>query len=57
MNVMNEKPPLGLIPKYVREAERLKEVGSAIWRYLDACEVIPMKWIEEYNELVKKAKE
>ena len=50
------KPPLGLIPKWVRENERFNEVRFAIIRYYDAEIEIPIKWVTEYNELIKKKK-
>lgn len=50
------KPPIGLIPKWVRERERLNEIREAIVRYYDAEMEIPIKWVEEYNELIKLTK-
>lgn len=47
------KPPLGLVPKWVRQKERYEEVCQAIERYYNANREIPTEWIEEYNELVK----
>ena len=47
------KPPLGLVPKWVRQKERYEEVCQAIARYYNANREIPTEWIEEYNELVK----
>ena len=49
---MNQKPPLGLIPKYIRQGQRYSEVCKAIARYYNADKVIPIEWIEEYNELI-----
>ncbi len=50
------KPPIGLRPKWVSDKERLNEVRSAIVRYYDAELKIPIKWIEEYNELIDSTK-
>lgn len=47
------KPPLGLVPKWVRQKERYEEVCQAIARYYNANREIPTEWVEEYNELVK----
>jgi hypothetical protein len=47
------KPPLGLIPKWIREKERLDEVQEAILRYYNSGLEIPIKWVIEYNELIK----
>lgn len=48
------KPPIGLMPKSIWKEHRLLEVSAAIQRYLDAGCLIPLKWIEEYNELIKE---
>lgn len=47
-------PPLGLKPKYIHDLQRKNEILDAIERYIQANEEIPIKWIEEYNELVSK---
>jgi hypothetical protein len=47
------RPPLGLVPKFVRQKERYYEVCGAIARYYDAGKKIPIEWVEEYNELVE----
>lgn len=47
------RPPLGLVPKWVRQKERYYEVCGAIARYYDAGKKIPIEWVEEYNELVE----
>ena len=47
------KPPVGLIPKWVRDADRLEEVKAAIFRYYNAELEIPVLWVEEYNNLIK----
>jgi len=50
------KPLIGLIPKSIRQRERLNEIREAIVRYYDAEMEIPIKWVEEYNELIKLTK-
>lgn len=50
----NEKPPIGLKPRFIVEEERLKEVRSAIRRYSKKWLRIPNDWIYEYNELITK---
>ncbi len=47
-----KKPPIGLVPKFIRQEQRLKEVKEAINRYFEAGLEIPTEWIEEYNELI-----
>ena len=46
------KPPIGLIPKWVKNNERFGEVCGAISRYYNVGLKIPIEWIVEYNELV-----
>lgn len=50
------KPPIGLMPKWVSDKERLNEVRSAIVRYYDAELKIPIEWIKEYNGLIDSTK-
>lgn len=47
------KPPLGIEPKYIWEARRADDLRNAIYRYTNAGVEIPVRWIEEYNELIK----
>lgn len=50
---MAEKPPVGLIPKYLRQAERAREIVAAINRYLEAGKYdIPNEWAKELDELL-----
>lgn len=49
-----EKPPLGLLPKYLWDEVRLQEIDKAIIRYIDKANEIPVGWIEERNELIWK---
>lgn len=53
-----KKPPLGIRPKWLVEEEyksnRITEINDAIKRYLNESAKIPLKWIEEYNELINK---
>nr|DAK85077.1 MAG TPA: hypothetical protein [Caudoviricetes sp.] len=48
------KPPLGLKPRYIHEAECLCDIKAAIARYMDAGYPIPAEWVKEYNELIAK---
>ena len=47
-----EKPPIGLIPRWLHRDNRFIEVCGAIVRYYDAGIKIPLKWVEEYNDLI-----
>lgn len=51
---MDNKPPLGLKPRWIVEEERLTEVKTAIYRYMNKNLPIPSEWYEEYLELVNK---
>lgn len=51
------KPPLGLIPRYIHEEQRLSEVGGAIYRCLNEQYTIKPEWIDEYNELILRRNE
>ena len=51
LDYMN-KPPLGLVPKFVRNRERLEEINEAIKRYVDVDKEIPEEWLKERNELL-----
>ena len=50
------QPPLGLIPKWVRQRQRYFEICEAISRYYNAGLEIPIKWVEEHNEIIKSLK-
>jgi hypothetical protein len=49
-------PPAGLIPEYFVIQKRFNEVCNAIARYYQAGEIIPLEWVQEYNELIPKIK-
>lgn len=38
------------------DSERINEIGEAICRYLNEDYIIPLEWVEEYNELVGRIK-
>jgi hypothetical protein len=54
------RPPLGVVPRYiwasVQQTERLNDLKAAMVRYLEAGATIPMEWLAEYNELIRKPK-
>lgn len=50
------KPPIGLVPKYIRQEQRISEIFEAIVRYFEARKRIPDEWIEEYHELIYELK-
>lgn len=47
-----QAPPLGLKPKWIHDAQRIREIFEAMERYSDAEKPIPREWIDELRELV-----
>lgn len=43
-----EKPPLGIMPKKIWIEQRMKVIGRAMFRYLEAGKEIPEEWKDEY---------
>jgi len=48
-----DRPPLGVMPKFIWDKKRIDMLKEAIKRYLDSDKAIPVDWAAEYNELVK----
>ena len=48
----SDKPPLGLVPKYIKDSERIEEIQEAIRRYRTAGKKIPDSWYIELGELI-----
>jgi hypothetical protein len=48
-----ERPPLGIMPKYIHDQKRLGELRKAIKRYVDIYYYINPEWIVEYNDLLE----
>ena len=48
-----EKPPIGLVPKWVRDEARRVEILEAMMRYAYSHKNIPPEWIEELVQLSK----
>ena len=49
-----KKPPIGIMSLEFHDQERFNNLCQAIQRYLDAERLISVKWIEEYNDFLKK---
>ena len=47
------KPPLGLVPEYVRRLQRILEISDAIQRYCEVGKRVPRMWLQEYEGLVR----
>lgn len=52
-NLRVDKPPLGLIPRFIRDEQRLEEIDEAIARYMaaDPPWPIPQEWMQERVEI------
>jgi len=48
------KPPLGLMPKYIWDLQRKQDIEAAIERYRAADEPIPWEWTMEYTDLLRR---
>lgn len=46
-----EKPTLGLRPRWIASSDRLSEILEAMQRYVQQHKRIPAEWIEEMQEL------
>lgn len=49
-----QKPPIGLRPANIWLYERIQEINHAIARYTEAHSELPVNWIEERNDLLKR---
>lgn len=47
------KPPIGILPKFIHDEQRLHEIAAAIQRYASNRLEIPTEWIKEYNDLLR----
>jgi len=54
LNKPKSKPPIGLRPRFISDMERINEIGSATYLYINAGIKIPQEWIDEYNELAER---
>ena len=52
------KPPLGVKPRHIHDEERRQDLAGAIARYIeDGGMAVPVEWVNEYNELLRRKKE
>ena len=47
----NNKPPLGLKPRWLHEMHRIQEIIDAMKRYSEVEKPIPTEWVDELKEL------
>ncbi len=48
----DQKPPLGLMPRWLADEKRLADLDAALQRYRDANLEPPGEWLEERHDLV-----
>ena len=53
-NTMEERPPLGLMPRSIHDKARILEILAAMDRYIRADKAVPAKWFNELREIMKK---
>ena len=46
-----ETPPIGLVPKWIRDEQRKKEIIGVITRYVEHGKTPPKEWIMEFANL------
>lgn len=49
-----EVPPLGLIPRFIIDEHRLRDIDAAILRYAIAQMEIPQEWHDERSGIVNR---
>ena len=52
-----KKPPLGIMPRYLWEESRIKELIMAIKRYEKENVPVPNEWLIELKDLITRRKE
>lgn len=50
--INNQKPPIGIRPRWLVSAERLDEINEAMKRYTLCHKEIPQEWLDERKELL-----
>lgn len=48
------KPPLGLVPRFIRDEARVAEILEAVARYNEVGKPVPVEWLNELNEKIRK---
>jgi len=57
MEAQVEKPPIGLRPRWIVQALRIREILEAMDRYNSVEKPIPQDWCDELNELFAAQRE
>lgn len=48
------KPPLGVMPRFLHDELRMKDLTDAIRRYIEAGLAYPIEWEQELHELYER---
>jgi len=48
-----KKPPVGIKPRHLHDTNRIKEIHSAMGRYIEDAKQIPAEWTKELLDLSK----
>lgn len=48
----NNKPPLGLMPRWLHDATRMKDIMEACCRYINNYQPIPPEWLSELRDIL-----
>lgn len=56
-NDVKGKPPIGIMPKYIWDKQRINNLQQAIERYMVAGYNVPFELVDEYNDLVRLYKD
>ena len=57
MGTIMEKPPIGVIPQYLWDERRLKDLFDAMTRFSEAGVAIPPEWPIEYFEIERRLRD
>lgn len=52
-----KRPPIGIVPKFIHDERRFKNLRKTIKRQIKHYNYIDPKWIIEYNELLEAISE
>lgn len=52
-----QKPPLGLMPKWLYDEQRIYDILNAMERYSKQEYKIPLEWITELRSLIERREE
>lgn len=56
MQARAERPPIGIMPRWLWEEQRLHDLEATIHRFVEARQPINPDWIDEQRELYNKVK-